>query len=603
MPEPTIPRSDVEKRRQCERRRAALELERASFTAHWRELSDYILPRRARFVTYDTNRGEKRNQKIIDSTATESAGVMSAGMMSGVTNPSRPWFRLTVADQDLAELPDVKTWLYDVQSRMETVFLRSNLYNKLPLLYGDVAVFGTAAIGVFEDAEDTIRVYDYPIGSFSIGLDARCRPRVWARTFRLMVQQVVEHWGHIDPRTGKADFEDGRPTSLSVTVQRAWSQGNREQWIDLVHVVQPNDAYDGVTIESKYKKYESVYYEAGAAVANGTNPQTDAGPATGLLEHAGYDEFPILAARWETGGEDVYGTNCPGMRALPDVKQLQVMEKKIAQAIEKMVSPPLKGPSELRAQRVSSLPGDITYTNERDSQQGLRPIYEVRFDVASADAKAEQVRLRIQRAFKEDLFLMLAQSDRREITAREVDERHEEKLLALGPVLEQLNQDVLDPLIDRTFNIMLRRGLIPEAPPELQGQALTVEYISIMAQAQRMVGLASLDRFAGFVSQLAQVAPDVLDRVDDDELIDQYADATGIPPNILRSAAEAQDRRDARAQAQTQAQGVDNLSKVAGAARNLGAAPVTGNGALAQLVASIRARNTLSAAQTPVGVS
>lgn len=576
----TVNPKDIEKRKQLERRRAALELERASFVAHWKELSEFILPRRARFHTTDNNRGEKRNQKIIDSTATQSAGVLSAGMMSGVTNPSRPWFRLTVPDPRLAELPAVKAWLHDVQTDMETVLLRSNLYNKLPILYGDVGVFGTGAIGIFEDDEHVLRAYDFPVGSYSLGLDSKCRVRIFARQFRYTVQQVVETWGRLDQKTGRADFEDGFPTNLSLTVQGAWKTGNREQWVDLVHLVQPNDAYDGVKIESRYKRYESVYYELGS---------TD----SGFLEHAGFDEFPILAARWETAGEDIYGTNCPGMQALGDIKQLQTMEKKIAQAIEKQINPPLKGPSELRSQRVSALPGDITYTNERDGQTGLRPIYEVNFNIADAESKAQQVRARIQRAFKEDLFLMLASSDRREYTATEIAERKEEKLLMVGPTLEQLNDDVFDPLIDRVFNIMARRGLIPEAPRELEGQALAVEYISIMAQAQRMVGLASLDRFAGFVGQVAQVAPEVLDRVNDDELINQYADATGVPPNILRSAEEAQARRDARDQAAQQTQGAENLATMAGAARDLGNAPVEGPNALAKLVASARARNTM----------
>src|SRR5262249_10167535 len=140
-------------------------------------------------------------------------------------------------------------------------------------------------------------------------------------------------------------------------------------------------------------------------------------------------EWPILAARWETGGEDVYGTNSPGMQSLGDIKQLQTSEKKVAQAIEKTINPPLTGPSELRHQRVSALPGDITYSNERDSQKGLRPIYQVQFDIQSAENKAEQIRARIRRSFKTDLFLMLAQDNRSGITAREVEERHEEKLL------------------------------------------------------------------------------------------------------------------------------------------------------------------------------
>jgi hypothetical protein len=186
-------------------------------------------------------------------------------------------------------------------------------------------------------------------------------------------------------------------------VQSAWKTGNREQWVDVVHLVQPNDAYDGVKIESRYKRYESLYYELGST-------------ESGFLEHAGFDEFPILAARWETAGEDVYGTNCPGMRALGDIKQLQFMEKK-SRAGDREADQPAAQRAVRAAQPARVVaPGDITYTNERDGQQGLRPIYEVNFNIADAENKAQQIRLRIQRAFKEDLFLMLAQSDRRDIT-------------------------------------------------------------------------------------------------------------------------------------------------------------------------------------------
>lgn len=584
--QPPIQQNDIDRRRYLERLRAALELERSSFLAHWKELSEYILPRRARFWTFETNRGEKRNQKIIDSTATESAGILQAGMMSGGTNPSRPWFRLTVPDPQLAEMSDVKAWLYEVQQRMETVFLRSNLYTKLPILYLDAGVFGTGAMGVFEDEEQVIRCYDFPVGSYTLGADHRGNIRVFVRLFRLTVQQVVERWGHLDTATGLADFQRGEETMLSIRVQTAWTRGVTQEWVDIVHVVQPNAAYDGVKIEARYKKFESLYYEAGNT-------------STGFLELAGFDEFPILGVRWETGGEDVYGTNCPGMRALGDIKQLQFMERKVAQAINKQLDPPLKGPPELRNQRVSTLPGDISYSAERDGQQGLTPIYQVQFDIKSAEEKMEQIRDRIKKVFKVDLFLMVAQADR-DKTATEVNELSEEKMLALGPTLEQLNDDALDPLIDRVFNIMARRGLIPTPPDELQGQALTVEYISIMAQAQRAVGLASLDRFAGAIGQVSQYIPDVLDRFNADEFVEQYADGTGVPPTLLRSTEEAQQMRDARNQQAAQAQQADNLTKVSGAVRNLGNAPVQGNSALAGIVNSMRAQGTVKAAQTPL---
>lgn len=578
-------------RQQCERLRGQLDLEKASFLQHWRDLADHILPRRARFTLTDVNKGDRRTQKIIDSTATEAAGTLSAGMMSGVTSPARPWFRLTTPDAGVAEQDDVKAWLHEVQRRMETVFLRSNVYNKLPIFYGDLGVFGTAALAVLEDDEAVIRCYDYPVGSYAIGNDAKLRVRTFVRTFRYSVQQMVERWGAINPRTGQANFQDGRPTTLSRTVQGAWTSGNYGAWIDVCHVIRPNASYDGEKIDAKYKRYESIYYELGTQDASAQD--------SGLLEHGGFDEFPVLCGRWEVNSEDVYGTNCPGMKALGDIRQLQLGEKRSAQAVEKMINPPMTGPSRLMNVKVSTIPGDITYDDARDAQAGFRPTYQIKFDIQPLEEKQQQVRLRIQRVFKEDLFLMLAQSDRREITAREIDERHEEKLLALGPVLEQLNQDLLDPLIDRTFNIMARKGLLPDPPEAIQGQALRVEYVSIMAQAQKMIGLASLERFASFVGQAAQYDPSVLDRVNDDELIEQYADATGIPPKILRSQDETDGIRRQRANAQQMQQMAANAPGIAGAVKDLSQAPTDGNSALAKLLGASRARATLNATAQP----
>ena len=142
---------------------------------------------------------------------------------------------------------------------------------------------------------------------------------------------------------------------------------------------------------------------------------------------------------------------------------------------------------------------------------------------------------RIRRAFFEDLFLMLAQTDRRQITAREIEERHEEKLLVLGSVVERLNEELLDPLIDRTFSIMSRRGFLPEPPEELQGAPLKVEYISIMSQAQKMVGISGIERLTGFVGQVAQASPAVLDRINFDEAVEEYGRMLGVPPSVVLS--------------------------------------------------------------------
>jgi hypothetical protein len=164
---------------------------------------------------------------------------------------------------------------------------------------------------------------------------------------------------------------------------------------------------------------------------------------------------------------------------------------------------------------------------------------------------------------------MLANTDRRQITAREIEERHEEKLLALGPVLEQLNQDLLDPMTDIVFDIHVKQGLIPPPPQELQGIDLKVEYISIMAQAQKLLGVSAIERFTGFAGQVAGVDPSVLDKIKTDQILDVYADTISLPPSIVRTDEEVAEIRSQRARQQQMAQQAQMEMQAAKTAKDL----------------------------------
>lgn len=575
-PEVMSDRNSYNLRQKLEILRSQLENERVTFLPQWRDLADFILPRRPRFFISDVNKGDRRNLKILDTTATMSARTMRAGMMSGVTSPARPWFRLTLSDPELSEKGDVKRWLDQVTRRMQTSFLRSNLYNVLPVVYGDLGNFGTGCMFMEEDFDgDVMRFYPFPIGSYMISQNEKLKVDTFYREFRMTVRQVVSKFGR--QPDGSIDW-----SKFSQHVKNQYDQNQLEAWVDVAHCIMPNADYDARKPLSKYKKYVSVYYERGM-LGSGTIYLTDMDNNV-YLSIKGYDYFPVLAPRWEVTGEDVYGTDCPGMVALGDVKQLQTGEKRSLQAIEKMINPPMTGPTTLKNQKASILPGDITYVDVREGQQGFRAVHEVNFNLQALEMKQEQVRSRIQRAFFEDLFLMLAQSDRRQITAREIEERHEEKLLALGPVLEQLNQDLLDPLIDMAFDMHIRQGLIPPPPDELQGMDLKVEYISIMAQAQKLVGVGAVERFTGFVGQIAQVNPEVLDKIDSDQIIDVYGDITSVPSSIIRTDEAVAEIRAARAQQQQQQQQMAMMREGAGAAKDLSQAKLTDDSALSALL-------------------
>lgn len=550
--------------------RSQLDNERSSFKAHWRDLNDYILPRRGRFFTSDINNGERRNLKIIDSSATLAVRTLRAGMMGGITSPARPWFKLSVSDPDLAEFHPVKQYLHEVTTRMQTIFLRSNLYNVLPITYGDVGVYGTGAMMLEEDFSRGIHCYSFPVGSYMIAVNRKQQVDTFFREFKMTVRQIVNTFGY-DEMTNKINWD-----KIPLNVRQHWEKGTKETWVEVCHCIKPNENFKPDKLESRYKRFISIYYVKGTS---GSSVDIY-GDINGFLSEKGYDIFPVLVPRWEVTGEDSYGTDCPGMTALGDIKQLQKGESRGLQAIDKMINPPMTGPSSLRNQKATILPGDITYLDTREGQSGFRAAHEVRFDLQALEGKQDQVRQRISRAFYEDLFLMLAQSDRRQITATEIDERKEEKLLALGPVLEQLNQDLLDPKIDITFDFMNKQGLLPRPPDELAGKPLKVEYISIMAQAQKLVGLGGIERFTNFVGGMASIDPRVLHKINGDQIVDYYGDLTSIPPGIVRSDDEANAIREQEAQAQANAAKLQNMQAAAGTAKQLSETDINGESAL-----------------------
>lgn len=542
------------------KRLGALKTERSSYDTHWRELADYVLPRSVVFSAADRNKGGKINHNILDNTATLALRTLASGMMAGLTSPARPWFRLTTADPYMMEDAATKEWLFDVESKMREAFAKSNLYNILPFSYQMIGLYGTAAFEVAEDFEDVIRCYPYAIGEFYLANSERMSVDSVYREVSMSVAQIVGRFG-LD--------------KVSNAVKTQYERGNYDQYIDVVHVIEPNRDHNINSKLAKHKAYRSVYFE------KGSNKEDQ------FLRESGYDEFPVLCPRWDLPGNSVYGES-PGMHSLQDIKGLQLAQKRKLQGIDKMVNPPMIGDTQLRNQRASMLPGDITYIAGMTSGNvGLRPIYEVNPRLGELGADIQETQNRIRRTFFEDLMLMLAGSDQGQMTAREVEERHQEKLLVLGPVMERLNDELLDPLIDRTFSIMLKRNLLPPAPEHLQGQDLKVEYISIMAQAQKLIGTSSIERLAGFAGNLAAVRPEVLDKIDFDQTIDEYANALGVPPRMINSDDKVSEIRQAKAQAAQQAQMqqmVPMAAEAAGAAKVLSETDVTNESALTRML-------------------
>lgn len=520
-----MPMKNETLKEQLTKQLAQLEQERETFEPHWRELSDFIIPRGSRFLTSEANRGDRRNNKIVDPTATMANRTLSSGMMSGITSPARPWFKLATPDPEMMDYGPVKLWLETVQNRMNDMFNKSNLYQSLPLVYSSLGTFATGAMAVLEDEEDVIRTMPFPVGSYYIANSPRLSVDTSFRKFSMTVRQLVREFGL---------------NNVSSSTKSSFENGSYEKWVDVVHAVYPNMNRETGKMNAKNKAFRSVYFEV-----DGDNDK--------VLRESGYDEFPIMAPRWEVNGEDVYGSSCPGMIALGQVKALQLEQRRKAQQIDKQTNPPMIGPTSLKTQRVSLLPGDITYVDQVTGAEGLRPAYQVNPNLGDLLGDIQDTRQLINSAYFVDLFMMLQNVNTRSMPVEAVIEMKEEKLLMLGPVLERLNDEFLDPLIDRAFSMMARKNMLPEPPQEMQGMPLRIEYISVMAQAQKAIGLSSLERFVGFVGNLASAKPEALDKLDVDQAIDNYAVMSGVSPTVVVPQEQAQQTRSDRAQQQQQA--------------------------------------------------
>lgn len=554
---------------------ADLKSQRSSFEAHWRDLADFLVPRRLRLNPNDKNRGDKRNQNIIDSSPRYAVRTLQSGLHAGLTSPARPWMKLTTHNQGQSEMPAVKDWLHVVTSRMLQLFLQTNVYNSLPIVYGDMGVFAVGAMAVLPDRQDLFRCYSYPVGSYWLGQDERGVTSTFYREYQLTVRQVVQQFA-LDPRDGDTVIR----SRLSNTVLNQWDRGQYEQPVNISWMVTPNTDWDDDRLGSRFLKFASCYWET-----DGKNDR--------FLDERGFKTFPVMAPRWDITGEDNYGTDSPGMIALGDVRSLQIMQRRKAQGIWKMIDPPLIAPASVRTQKVSQLPGDVTYADVPQASQTFRAMHEVTVNLEHLRGDIYETSARVDRAFYKDLFLMLAESDGRRgvqpITAEEVRERHEEKLIALGPVLERTNDELLDPLVDRVFLMMAEAGLFPPPPPQLEGMNLKVEYISIMAQAQKLVGVVGHDRFFMSITPMLNVWPEARHKIKPFQAIDDYADQLGVDPRIIRPTDEAEALQAAEAQAAAQAAQAQQAALQAKAAKDAAGASMEGDTALSRMASAMNA--------------
>lgn len=523
----------------------SLKEHRQAWDPDFTELSELLLPTRGLF-SQDPSHNERAregktgtlNRKMLDSTPRQALRILQSGMQSGLSNQARPWFRLKTQDDRLNLRPAVAEYFSAATRAARGLLSYSGAYNSLHTGYGDLGAYGTECALLTLDPMRPFAMMQLVPGSYWLGAADRGQVDTLYREYASTVNQVVGKFVYKGERYGQPDW-----SVVPEQVKKHFDNGDLGMKLSIAHLVTPR--HEGMAgLAPKNKPIASVYW---LCDAGGLEHHTR---SNALLGVSGFDRSPISASRWDVMGDSVYGTG-PGMDAAPDVRELNSKRREYAEMLRRVNRPTLNAHTDLRNSGFSLLPGAVNFM--ADPSKGLMPAFEFSPQFQALSVDINETRERIWSALYADLFMMISNLDRRQITAREIDERSEEKLLALGPTVERQQFEKHGPLLESIFHYMNDRGELPQMPDELRGVDVEIEYTSMLAQAQRAVETGGIERLWAFAGNISAVKPDVLDKLDADQSIDEYASMIGTPNGMVLADEKVAELRQAR-QAELQRQ-------------------------------------------------
>lgn len=489
-----------------------LKSERGTWETHWQEIADFIVPRK-NTITNQKTPGQKRSVQVVDSTGIQSNELLAGALHGLLTNPNAFWFELTTGDVKLDREDDVRMFLQESTRSIHNVLNNSNFQTEIHELYIDICAFGTSCMYIEEDSRDTVRFSTKFIAEFMVEENSRGQVDQIYREWHWSATKLVQEFGI---------------TKVSKKVREAYEKGKEDKFC--VH----HAVYSREMVDPNHRsafKFISQY----------TLPDCDH-----ELKEEGYREFPYVVPRFTKAAGEKYGRS-PGMNALPEVKTLNKMTETMIIGAQKVVDPPVQMPDDGFIMPIVVLPGGINYYRS-GTQDFIKPIFnDTRIDFGYQ--AMDERRKRVRESFYVDQ-LQLQQGP--QMTATEVLQRTEEKMRLLGPMLGRQQSELLRPLIDRTFDIMVRQGKIDmtKIPTVLKGKKIDVKYSSLIAKSQRLAEGQNLLRVMEAVTPFANADASVLDNINGDQAFRVIADVYGLPQEVIRTQKEVDGKRKARAEAQ-----------------------------------------------------
>jgi hypothetical protein len=480
-----------------------LKADRTNWDSYWEQLAEYIIPRKDNVYGYSVS-GENKHNRLYDSTSIHSNELLASALHSMLTNPTDVWFALSSGEKELDKSKDVRQYLQDCVKIITQTLNTSNFQTQIHETYLDIGSIGTSVLRMEEDDEMLIRFFSNPIYGSYVAENSKGEIDTVYRCYDYTLRQIEQEFGD-EVFTAYPDLK------------RTYEKEPMHK-CEIIHAVEPREGkWASVHV---LKKHEFV------------------------LRDANFNENPHAVPRWSKISGEKYGRS-PGMKALPDIKMLNQMMKTLIRVAQKVADPPLMVPDNGFLMPLKTVPGgtNIYRAGTKDRIEPLQT--NARLDIGAE--LLEQTRLRVRQAFFID---QLQLQDGPQMTATEVNQRIEEQLRIMGPILGRLNNELLKPIIDRTYAILFRKGKLPPAPEILKGKELEVQYTSQIAKAQKAAGANTLNRVIQSIAPLIEMNPQVMDVFNGDQAVKIHAEIFGLPEEMLNADDEVAKVRQARAEQQ-----------------------------------------------------
>lgn len=511
---------DKEQLKALRERYETLKAEKAVEDSHCQEVANYVLPNKNNFIVKNVP-GQKKGVELYDGTAMHNCELLAGAFHSMLTNPSVPFFGLTTGNPADDARDDVRKWLAETSNTMHHAMSLSNFGTEVSEKYLEDIAFGTSCLEVLEGIDTDLRFHARSIAEIVIDEDFTGMVDTVMRVFEWNVRQIEQRFG-----------EDVIKQNVKLAKAKEKDQNKK---FEILHSIFPRedipDALQGKSpkgypIASVYQLRDEDYE----------------------LEESGFHEMPSIVTRFSKIPGEKYGRS-PGKKTLPNTKMLNTMKYDTIRSGQLAMAPPMQLPDDGFVLPLDFTPWGVNFYRSGSSDRAEPLIQPQRLDFGIELMKMTQAQIDSDFWIKQ---LQLPDSGP-QMTATETERRVEQMVRFMGPMLGRQHSEFLRRMIKRVYGILLRKQKIQPAPQILKGKNLDVQYLSILAQAQKSQIVQKMVRWIESCAPIIQIDNTVTDIMNGDEYVRIAGRQLDIDVTLIRDAMAVKKRRDSRAQAQAQA--------------------------------------------------